>query len=158
MALFQTRLHLLVSFEFSGKNVRRLSCFPLLGFQDLQLLKGWHFPMWDTWGVYFGYFWGERVCFFYLFVLGGWIFFLFLYSIPRKNLPRIWKQSSIFGILVQLFVVLEFRKFLEMENNVAITVFKKKKKWSGAFGLQMTLISWPFWLSWSKALSGSFHC
>lgn len=53
------------------------------------------------------------------FVVLGFVLFCF---VPRKYLPRMCKQSGIFGTPVELFVVLEFRKLLGMENNVAITV------------------------------------
>ena len=71
----------------------------------------------------------------------GFCFFFFWY--PEKICLEYLKQSGIFGTLVELIVVLEFRKFLEMENNVATTAFKKQR----AFGIQMTLVVCPFQLS-----------
>ena len=71
-----------------------------------------------------------------------WFVFGFFFLVPIKNLPGIPKESGIFGTLVGLIVVLEFRKFLEMENNVAITASKNR-----AFGIQITLVFCPFQLS-----------
>ena len=69
-------------------------------------------------------------------------------------------ETGIFGTFVELIVVLEFRKFLEMENNVAITAFKKQR----AFDIQMTLVLCPFQLSHIQgtfikpAMVGAFFC
>lgn len=69
--------------------------------------------------------------------------------VPRKPLPRIWKSSGIFGTPVELFVMQELRKLLGMENNVAITAFKKTESiWnsndSGLLSLRPSCIQGTF--------------
>lgn len=168
-----------MTFKFQRKNFRKSKWyFPLLGCPGLQLLNGWSFLVWATFWVYLGgnqratiqvtslrrvltlmqpskthvllLSVGQGVCG-GVFWLWGFLFLFFL--IPRKNFPRLWKQSGIFGTPVELFVVLEFRKIWAMENNVAITAFKNTERvaykwpWSPA----------PFDFLTFRVLSASCH-